>query len=183
MEYIDLLIATASEYLQYEDILFYLSKTKLIKLTYLVEYYYYRNNQKRLTNEEWFFYLYGPYLFNYDEYLKRSPFSIEEVNEESDFKVVVRDEDYFRKENITDFDVKQLIKKIVAEYGNKNLNEILDFIYFETEPMLYADRRGDKLDFSHIQPRPKIKKQLLENKEIYSIIEKYKIRVKNARAI
>ncbi len=70
MEYIDLLIATASEYLQYEDILFYLSKTKLIKLTYLVEYYYYRNNQKRLTNEEWFFYLYGPYLFNYDEYLK-----------------------------------------------------------------------------------------------------------------
>jgi hypothetical protein len=183
MEYIDVLAETASEYLMYDRSLPYLSKTKLLKLTFLVEYCYFKKYQRRLSNADWVFYLYGPYLYDFEDTLKRSPFSAEEFGDDGDYKVIVKDESYFERERIDDFDVKQVIRKIVAEYGKNDLNEILDFIYFDTEPMLNVEKRCDRLDFNCIKPYQEVKHQKLEKNEIITIIEKYKKRIQNARAI
>jgi hypothetical protein len=45
------------------------SKTKLLKLVYLVELLYKRRYGERLTNAKWVYYLYGPYLNNYNDIL------------------------------------------------------------------------------------------------------------------
>jgi hypothetical protein len=183
MEYIDILCETATEYLGYAITLPYLSKTKLIKLTYLVEYFFYKRYQNRITNADWVFFLFGPYLYNFDESLKHSPFSVEVAEDSEEYKIIVKDEDYFRRERITDYDAKQIIKKVVSEYGRMDLGELLDFIYFETEPMLNVNTRRDRLDFSCIKKEEMAVTQRLGKDEIISIIKKHKQRFENARII
>jgi hypothetical protein len=183
MKYLDLLTLTAKEFLDNCDYNEYLTKTKLLKLTYLVEYFYYKKEQVRLTDVEWVFLYYGPYIYDYEKFLEKCPFSIEFYDQESsDFKIIIRDEAYIEKEHITDFEIKMLIKRIIGEYGRKDLNEILDFIYFDTEPMLYVSSKHSILDFLTVMPEEKPLKILGKN-EINTILDKYKEKLKNVRAI
>ena len=161
-----------------------LTKTKLLKLCYLVEFYYFKKNQKRLTEEEWIYYLYGPYLFNFDKHLQNCPFSIIEVeNKHNEYEIIEMEEGYFKKEGIDEFDIKMLIRRIIKEFGEKNLEEIIDFIYFETEPMQKVKRRKEKLDFTAIKEKEKIIKQNLSKNETKKILNKYKEMKKVVRAI
>jgi hypothetical protein len=49
------------------------------------------------------------------------------------------------------YDVQKCVSQVVHEWGDAELNALLDYVYFETEPM-QAAKRGDRLDFSVVRP-------------------------------
>jgi uncharacterized phage-associated protein len=119
-------------------------KTRLVKLIYLSEVEYFRRTGQRLTSLKWKFYHYGPYapalsplLGNPDvdalptvisELLARSPIA---------------------RAPSADHQIEKAVCDVVHDWGNADLNTLLDYVYFDTEPMLGA-RRGEWLDFSVI---------------------------------
>jgi hypothetical protein len=67
------------------------------------------------------------------------------------------------------------------EFSNDDLNDILDYVYFDTEPMINVSKRGEALDFSHVRPisETKIKKYNLTDemkKDIKNKIEEWERR-------
>jgi hypothetical protein len=172
-----LLSHVAKEYLSENYEYSGLTKTKLIKMAYLTEYYYYKRFRTRLTDAEWVYYLYGPYLYDYSKHLENCPFSIQAIEgSENEFNIIELDPDYSRIEEITDFDIKRLIKNIIREFGRRDLEEILDFIYFETEPMQNVQKRKDLLNFSTISSEEVKIKNNLNERDMKAILVKYKAR-------
>jgi uncharacterized phage-associated protein len=130
---------------------FSIGKTQLVKLLYLLEIEYYRLYQKRLTDLEWKFLHYGPYPPTIEEILG-SPDIEEEQIELSNSRIfhkysVVKDSYDGDREDPA---IPRLISRVVKEWGGINLYGLLDYVYFETEPMRNV-KRGDKLDFSKIK--------------------------------
>ena len=125
--------------------------TKLIKLLYLIEVEYYRIYQKRLTDLEWKFFHYGPYAPEIEEILRSPDIDQEEIDisDERIFRklLVVRDS---YKKYTGESEVLRLITRIVNEWGGADLRSLLDYVYFETEPMQDV-KRGVTLDFSEIK--------------------------------
>jgi len=124
--------------------------TRLVKLMYLAEVEFYRRERRRLTNLDWQFYLYGPYPASFESVLGDPEIETSEWKTGKISKQIVRDEEIFMKAH-ADFSIETIIKGIVRDWNDADLNQLLDFVYFETEPMQKA-RRGEKLDFSTIQP-------------------------------
>ena len=157
-----------------------LAKTRLIKLLYLVEIEYYKYNQKRLTDLKWQFYHYGPYTSEIESILG-SP-DIGEI------PFVSRDGRLGNQYNLTEDEfkshvnpeIKRLIDYVVKDWGETDLNKLLDYVYFETEPMKDA-KRGDLLDFTKIKPwKPpeKIKNVRIDPKKFTALKEKYLSHIK-----
>jgi hypothetical protein len=135
-------------------------KTQLVKYLYLVELDYFKDYKKRLTDLEWIFYHYGPYAFELESVLESKEFSVQVVllpNERS-YKRFAVAEAIPAYKDIVDTKVSLIIKRIVGQWGNKQLQELLDYVYFETEPMLTVERRGQVLDFSTVikEPTPQV---------------------------
>lgn len=127
-------------------------KTKLLKLVYLVELFYTRRYGSRLTDAAWVYYLYGPYLHEYDEFLNDSQIEHKEIGCGDDKESTIYSiKSTYRNEGLPT-DLKFLIKKVIHEYGKMELRDLLDYVYFETEPMMNAENRGETLDFSKIMP-------------------------------
>lgn len=124
--------------------------TRLTKLMYLVEVEYFRQNRARLTDLKWIFYLFGPYPVAMSSVLGEPEIETQEWRTGRTSKHIVRDEDAFMSAK-ADFDLEAIINRVVKEWGDADLNQLLDFVYFETEPMQSA-KRGDVLDFSTVGP-------------------------------
>lgn len=122
--------------------------TRLVKLLYLTEVEYYRQKRRRLTDLDWKFHLYGPYPPALQTVLGEPEIEVSEWKGGKVSRQIVRDEDSFMNAK-ADLDVESVLGRIVDEWGNADLNQLLDYVYFETEPMLNA-KRGDTLDFSTI---------------------------------
>jgi len=133
-------------------------KTKLVKLLYLIDVENYRLRSRKLTELDWVFYHYGPYAFEIDQALKELDLDIpqEDVLTEAGHRAIV-----FRPswDAGTEFEEKAsslerlVVDRILSEWGLEELNPILSYTYFHTEPMKDA-RRGEVLDFSKIQRLP-----------------------------
>lgn len=122
-------------------------KTRLVKLLYLAELEYYRRTRRRLTNLDWMFYHFGPYAFSLAPYLgdpdvDTLPLELQRLTSSGPGT---------RGETGFDHDAEAAVTDVVHEWGNADLNTLLDYVYFETEPMQSA-RRGDALDFSSVAP-------------------------------
>jgi hypothetical protein len=123
-------------------------KTKLLKLAYLVELEYQRRHKSRLTEQNWVYYLYGPYVYDYDQYITYPNFERSETN--SDFEGEKQAEFIEPlRETISTLDssVRSVVSSIVQQYGRYPLSELLEYVYFETEPMMNVETRGETLDF------------------------------------
>lgn len=129
-----------------------IGKTQLVKLLYLLEVEYYRFYQKRLTNLVWQFYHYGPYPLEIEDILG-SP-DLEEIPK------LLKSGKVHKKYSIAsdkssereiDADIRRLIKRVMQQWGGLGLNDLLDFVYFETEPMRNV-KRGEILNFTTIRP-------------------------------
>jgi hypothetical protein len=129
-----------------------LSKTQLVKLLYLTEVEFYRERGERLTDLDWLFYHYGPYALEIDTLLNEKEFEMEkkETKSEREIQLYKIAEPTPKYASFVDAKVSLTVKRIVGEWGNKPLPELLDYVYFETEPMQTVERRGDHLDFSTI---------------------------------
>jgi hypothetical protein len=134
-------------------------KTKLVKLLYLIDLEFYRLYSRKLTEFEWVFYYYGPYAYAIDDVLKQLDLDIPQ-------EVVVTAAGHkanifkFPKYLTAEFEdkssnlQKSVVDRILNEWGPEELNPLLSYVYFHTEPMQDA-QRGEILDFSKIS-RPSL---------------------------
>jgi uncharacterized phage-associated protein len=124
--------------------------TRLTKLMYLAELEYFRQKRERLTELKWIFYLFGPYPLALARVLGEPEIETNEWRTGRVSRQIVRDESTFMEAK-ADFDLEAIVARIVEEWGEADLNQLLDYVYFETEPMQNV-KRGDALDFSTVGP-------------------------------
>lgn len=152
----DLLYIIAKEYKDKNN--FGISKTKLIKLAYLSEIFFKRQTGNRLTDSKWIFWKYGPYLMDYPEILNTETFIKADTD---DFQPIKVNPDHtpssYLKAN------EDIAIDSAMEFADKDLNDLLDFVYFDTEPMINVTSRGEELNFDHVMPEEnyRIKKYTL----------------------
>lgn len=129
-------------------------KTKLVKLLYLIDIENFRRYSSQLTNFEWCFYHYGPYAPAIDKVLEQLHLDIpqEETTTRSGHKSFIfkplEDAESELEEQMPSA-AKSVISKVLDEWGLEELNPILSYVYFHTEPMISANR-GDTLDFTKV---------------------------------
>lgn len=133
-------------------------KTKLVKLLYLMDVENYRIRHTTISGLEWRFYHYGPYAFEIDNVLKEMELDIpqDSVTTEAGHKATVfRSNRGLRprlSEHLPSSRELRIVNTVIRDWGEVELNPLLNHVYFYTEPMKHAER-GDVLDFSTIQRR------------------------------
>jgi len=132
----------------------YVTKTKLLKLLYLFDVEYFRVHRQTFTRFQWKFFHLGPWTAEYEpilEGLVAQDVLIESQSSRSDF-----DTRFYRTSEHIDLDAaipgikdEMVLKSILKRWGDCSTGEILDYVYFRTEPMEFGIR-NELLDFSHI---------------------------------
>jgi len=131
-----------------------IGKTRLVKLLYLLDVEIYKLSKKTLTGLEWIFFKYGPYALEIEGFLDKIGVMEQDmhIGKGRFFSRLITEID---EEDIkVDIETKSVIEKLIEEWGTADLNELLDYVYFETEPMLSAEF-SQRLDFSTIKLRAK----------------------------
>ena len=134
-----------------------LGKTKLIKLLYLLDIENYRLKKEAYTDIEWIYFKFGPFSFELDDLLQEIDILEEPIITKNNkfFANLKIEQD--EKEIKLEIAVKALIEKLLMRWGTADINELLDYVYFDTEPMQNAKFK-DKLNFSVIRPKEREKK-------------------------
>ena len=133
-------------------------KTKMVKLLYLIDVENYRIRRTTISGLEWRFYHYGPYAFEIDNVLNDMELDIpqDSVTTEAGHKATVfRSNRGLRprlNEHLPSSRELRIVNTVIRDWGEAELNPLLNHVYFYTEPMEHAER-GDVLDFSTIQRR------------------------------
>lgn len=134
------------------------NKTKLLKLLYLADIEHYRATGQTITGFDWIFYFYGPWAPEYDSLLKQ-------LQEENAIKLQAWASAGIEGERISLNEEAQLDKLIptadaflrtrrfIDVWADKGVSSLLDYVYFETEPMRDA-RKMERLDFSKVSVEP-----------------------------
>ncbi len=165
----------------------YVTKTKLIKFLYLIDVEYYRKNRIKLTDFDWIFYKFGPYTNQFEDVysnLSRGDINIErKVGNEYDADIISTPIKYDLNEVVTDPSTSLMIKKILNRWAKERLSKLLDFVYFETEPMENA-RKLERLDFTTILPETDevfyLKKSKIKPKKLKQLRQKLKDQISNS---
>ncbi len=131
-----------------------LNKTALVKLVYLVDVECCRRLGRPATGLEWRFHHYGPYSAELERDVNDNAFIhvFGDRNSGYGFAPSSGWRDIHAAFN-TSFDpaVRRVADGVARQWGLEPLETLLEYVYFETEPMQDA-RRGETLDFSKIQP-------------------------------
>ena len=129
------------------------NKTALVKLVYLVDVECWRKLGKSATGLEWRFHHYGPYSVELERNINDNAFLHISGNRRSGYGFSISSEwrDIHAAFN-AHFEptVRRIANGVVMQWGLEDLETLLEYVYFETEPMQEA-RRGETLDFSKIQ--------------------------------
>ena len=131
----------------------YVNKTALVKLVYLVDLEHYRRYSKLATGLHWRFHHYGPYAPELETAINDNAFVNVFGGRRSGYRFS-RSGDW--REIGRSFNahfgapVKRIVDSVIEQWGLESLESLLDFVYFETEPMLAAER-GQFLDFQTVQ--------------------------------
>lgn len=161
----------------------YPSKTKLMKLAYLVDVLHARRFGHKLSNANWIYYLYGPYVKGYEKILEDNPFNIQETEirgERTASIVSLAGE----PEQNPDLDEKLIITSVVHDYGGLDLKDLLDHVYFDTEPMINAEHRMQPLDFGTVQPHEfyKVRDLKVDEKTKNQIRKEFREKIRKVRS-
>ena len=133
-----------------------LNKTKLLKLMYLVDIEHFRTHRKTLTGFDWIFFLYGPWAAEYDGLIadleQRDFIEVDswESGGLSGNRLTAkenRDLEAVLKSTIEFYQVKHQVET----WSDRSLSELLDYVYFDTDPMRDAVSL-QPLDFEKISP-------------------------------
>jgi hypothetical protein len=133
------------------------TKTKLLKLLYLFDIEYYRRHGKLFTGFDWKFFHLGPWTSEFDPILTilLETGQLDEVpyrpdGEDFDISLLKSESsEDLRRFFDNSIDESHLIR-VLNDWGNARLNQLLDYVYFRTEPMEHAVR-NERLDFSPVQ--------------------------------
>ena len=132
----------------------YVTKTKLLKLLYLFDVEYFRAHRKTFTGFAWKFFHLGPWTAEYEPVLEG--LIAQNVLAESQSSRLDFDTRFYSSPKRVDLGAaipnlrdEVLLKSVLKRWGNCNTGEILDYVYFRTEPMEFGIR-NELLDFGHI---------------------------------
>ena len=155
------------------------SKTKLLKLIYLADVFFYRKQRVKLVDINWVYYLYGPWSKKFDDAL--GSFDIEKNGDFTKISIPFS----FPPPKKPTLEQKTAISKSVSRFSKEDLNDILNYVYFETEPMINAQKRGESLDFETIRDEKEFQFEpiVLKPKEKEKLQSKIKDRLKNVKAL
>jgi hypothetical protein len=137
----------------------YVTKTKLLKLLYLLDVEYFRSHRQTFTGFNWKFFHLGPWAREFDSViddLVREETLVESTSTKQDY-----DTKFFRAAERRDmtglfenFSDESLLRSILNTWSEATTGEILDYVYFHTEPM-ERGVRNEQLDFSSVsQEKP-----------------------------
>jgi hypothetical protein len=132
----------------------YVTKTKLFKYLYLIDVEWFRNKQALFTGFDWIFYHYGPWSTDCESLyaeLKKGDYIRVKLGSRPDLdtEFVQSTEPVELEKVIDDFRMEGVVRTIIDTWADRQLGDMLDFVYFRTEPMEGAER-GKSLDFSKI---------------------------------
>lgn len=145
------LVARICDYFE-KNHLFEPGQIRTTKLVYLVECRYCAWEQKSIINLDWIFWHYGPWSSSLDNILKRD-FKMAEENEQElgTFIPVHWTRPEFDEPKLKfDPTAEGILLGVLERFAAMPYNELLDYVYFETEPMRNAIK-GEPLDFSTVQ--------------------------------
>lgn len=141
------------------------TKTKLLKILYLLDIEAYRATHKTLSGFQWVFYLYGPWAPQYDETLQNleaaGQISVH-PGSRADLDTIFVDasEPIPLSEAFSAIREELRARRIIEAWADRPTGEILDYVYFHTAPMRDA-RRGEQLNFDsvlHEEPAPEYRR-------------------------
>ena len=141
------------------------SKTALVKLVYLIDLEHYRRYGERVTDVNWIFHHYGPYERELDRAISSNPYVVMDGDRRGySFRTTEGDWRNIHRRFNDEFNRATVLtaNKVIEQWGMQPLNVILDYVYFETEPMQNVER-GDSLDFSSVA---RIDRTINKSKEI-----------------
>jgi hypothetical protein len=122
--------------------------TRVVKLIYLADLEWRRRHDAPLVNIEWRFLHFGPYAYDFVPLLGDPDMEVAEFEGKTARRFDFDSADL--AERRVPEEPSLIVGTLVKQWGNVDLNRLLDFVYFETEPMENA-RRGDVLDYSMIK--------------------------------
>ena len=121
----------------------YVNNTKLVKYLYLFDVAAVRRRGETLTGFGWIFYHYGPGTPEFEDLYRelRTSGAItvrpgDRADIETEFLSAPVTVDL--GDIVEDTTLEFMLKHIVDEWADVRLGEMLDFVYFHTEPMLNA---------------------------------------------
>lgn len=123
-----------------------LNRTRLIKLLYLLDVERIRNRSDPLTGLDWVFFHYGPYAFALID-------TLDGMEQEQLIATRWHDSILYRAApDAPDGEdwigsIRRSVDATIDRYASLGLNELLDYVYFRTGPMVDA-KRGEPLDMS-----------------------------------
>ncbi|HWR14728.1 MAG TPA: hypothetical protein VN577_07855 [Terriglobales bacterium] len=134
------------------------NKTKLLKLVYLADIEFFRTTGETFTGFDWIYFLYGPWTAEYDELLKQleaegvltlEPWAGSGVEGER----IIAKEKVPLESVIKSTDVFFRTRRHVDTWADRGVPRLLDYVYFETEPMQDAVKM-QRLDFTKVSKEP-----------------------------
>lgn len=156
-----------------------IESVRLVKLAYLSEYFFYKRTNKRLTNAKWIAYKYGPWSPEYVKIIK-DPEILEERKITSLGRLVklIGGENSLNEDFIKDYEARAIIRNVVNEWINADINKLLDFVYFHTTPMEEAKYK-ETLKFEKANVSEK--KIVISKDELRELKNKFKERLKKLK--
>jgi hypothetical protein len=129
------------------------STIQLVKFLYLIDIEHQRALRRTLTGFRWVYYHFGPYAFELPRLMSGIGYQLDvetftsnghegralEVNHDVPFPSGMGAA------------AQSIVDRIIKIWASVETKDILDHVYFETEPMIDA-QRGDELDFGTVQP-------------------------------
>lgn len=134
------------------------NKTKLLKLLYLADIEHFRATGETFTGFDWIYYLYGPWTPEYDDLIKQleaeGALRLEPwVSGGIEGERVTASERVELDRVITSADVFFRTRRQVDTWADRAIPRLLDYVYFETEPMQGAVKM-QRLDFTKVAKEP-----------------------------
>jgi hypothetical protein len=136
----------------------YLTKTKLLKILYLFDVEYFRVHRRTFSGFNWKFFHLGPWTSEFDpvvQDLVSGGYLTEASSTRADYETrFYRTPEHIDLEGILkSYKEQAILRKILDVWGDRTTGEILDYVYFRTEPMELGSR-NEPLDFNKISEQP-----------------------------
>jgi hypothetical protein len=129
------------------------STIQLVKYIYLIDTEHQRSLEKTLTGLTWINHHFGPYAFALPKITSGIGFDLSTET----FTTEGHEGHSYKVEREAKFPeelgpvAQMIVDRVLKVWGLASTREMLDYIYFETEPMIYAEF-GDVLDFIKVEP-------------------------------
>jgi hypothetical protein len=132
----------------------YLTKTKLLKLLYLFDVEYFRVHRRTFSGFNWKFFHLGPWTPEFDpivQDLVDGGDLTEASSTRTDYETkFYRTLEHLELEGILkSYTDEAILREILDVWGDRTTGEVLDHVYFRTEPMELGSR-NEPLDFNKV---------------------------------